>query len=454
MSMVNETAAPALSRATIERLAQGEPGWLRTRRLAAWELYESMALPDPKDEAWRRTDLSRLNLEAVRPADPRLVVSDPSQLPEALRGVVAGDKVSASVILQWDGSAVYQRRSLELAQQGVIFTDIQTAAREHGELLRKYLLAEVVKAGESKFTALHTALMSGGVFLYVPRGVVIEEPLEFALYADQPGAGIFNHTLVVTEPGAAVTLVERWVSADTAAANTVAAAPRAGFHSGIVEIIAKDGSQVRFGSLQNWATSLDSFTVRRAVVEADAKVDWTLGEFGGGLTRAELNSEIVGQGADSNIFMVFFGNGHQRLDVTAGMVHRAGAHHSTSDIQSRGVLSGKARSVYRGLGQIQSGARACKTFQRQQSLVLSEGARSDVIPSLLINEHDVEQAGHAATVGQVDREHLFYLMSRGIPRDQALRLIVDGFFQPILERIPVESLRTELPRLIKRKMGL
>jgi len=441
---MNTVKEGTLTRAAVERLAAGEPEWLQSLRIAAWERYESTSLPDPKDEAWRRTDLSRLDLDTLRPTEPRSVVADPAALPETLRLVVTGDKPPATVSLQWDGSLVYRRMDPGLAAQGVVFTDLQTAAREHGDLLKKYLFT-AVRADESKFTALHAALLSGGVFLYVPKGVVVEEPIEFALYGEQPGAGLFNHTLVVAETGAAVTLVERWSSA---------AAGERGLQSGVVEIIARPGSQVRFGSIQNFATSLDSFTVRRAVVERDARVDWTLGEFGGSLTRAELTSLVSGPGADSNIFMVFFGDGRQHLDVSAGMVHKAGADHSTSDIQVRGVLNGKARSVYRGLGQIEAGARACKTFQRQQTLVLSEGARSDAIPGLIIDEYDVEQAGHAATVGQVDREQLFYLMSRGISKQEALKLIVDGFFQPVLQRIPVESLRAELPGLVQRKMGM
>lgn len=441
MSMVKEAA---LSRADVERLAAAEPEWLRTRRLTAWDLYESTPLPGPKDEAWRRTDLKSLDLDSVKLPRSHGGVKDPATLPEFLRRVVSAGKAPGSVLLQWDGSTIYSRLAPALAARGVIFTDIQTAAREHGDLLQKYLLTDCVKPGESKFTALHAAVLSGGVFLYVPRGVTITEPLEFALWAEQPGTGVFNHTLVVAEEGASITLVERWGSA-----NPNGEPP---LHSGIVEVFAGPGAQVRFGGVQNWAGNLNSFTVRRALVERDARVDWTLGEFGGALTRAEVTSQVTGQGADSNVFLVFFGSGEQHLDVQTGMVHKSGAGHSTSDIQARGVLTDNARAVYRGLGEIQPGAKACKTFQREQTLVLSENARADAIPSLIIDEFDVEQAGHAATTGQVDREQLFYLMSRGIPRKEALKLIVTGFFAPLIDRLPVESLKADLQELIERRM--
>ncbi len=439
MNTVKETA---ISLADVERLAATDPDWLRSLRFKAWTLYEATPLPGPKDEAWRHTDLTSVDLAAIQAVQPHAAVSNPASLPGPLQHVALGDQAPASVLLQWDGSTVYSRLDPALATQGVILTDIQTAAREHADLIRPYLLTDCVQAGESKFTALHAALLSGGLFLYVPRNVVIEAPVEFAIHVEQSGAGIFNHTLVVAEAGAAVTLVER--SSSMAGVK--------GLHSGIVEVFAQPGAQVRFGSVQNWEGGIRSFTVRRALVERDARVDWTLGEFGGRLTRAELTSRMKGQGADSNAFVVYFGSGEQHLDVSTGMVHEPGADHSTSDVRAHGVLNGKARSVYRGLGQIRAGARACRTFQRQQTLLLSDEARSDSIPGLLIDEYDVEQAGHAATTGQVDREHLFYLMSRGIPEREALRLIVTGFFAPLMERIPVPALRAELAELIEHRL--
>lgn len=439
MSTVKETL---VTRSAVEALSAElqEPQWLLQRRLAAFATYAELPLPTRADEAWRRTDLSGLDIEAIRPFVPAAPVSDPTELPPAVAGGL--DDAAGGTLVQIDATTVYRHLRAELAAQGVVFTDLTTAAWEQPELIEKLFMQGSAQTGESKFTALHAAFASGGTILYVPKGVEVSVPLQAVVHAKTPNSGLFNHTLIVAEENSRVRYVER-LSAEPAATGVL--------HSGVVEVIARPGSQVTYCSLQDWGGQVRSFSVRRAWIDRDARVDWVAGEFGGELVRSELTSHLVGQGSASNIYLVYFADGTQHMDIGAGLVHHGSW--SEGDILGRGVLNHRARSVFRGVGQINHGAASCKTFQRTQALVLDRAARADTIPGLIIDEHDVLQGGHAATVGQVDKEQLFYMMSRGLSRRAALGLLIEGFVRPVLDRIPLAAVRTQVEQMIARKMG-
>lgn len=391
----------------VERARRGdEPGWLTEKRLAAWRTYLETPLPGPRDEDWRRTPLAGVDLEGF---DPAAEAGAEREIPP------------------------------EAAAAGVVFTDLETAAREHPDLFRRHFMTELVPPGESKFTALHAALWRGGAFLHVPDGVRVEVPLRFALRAERQGLGVFDHVLVIAGKESRVTLLQTLASA---AADTPA------LHVGVVEIIAGAGAEVRFGSFQRWGAGAASFSVRRASIGRDARVDWVAGEFGGRLARAETRSLLLEEGGRSRTVLAYFGGGGQHLDVGAGAVHAAPG--TESEILARGVLGGRARAVYRGLGHIHRGARGAVVHQTQRTLLLGREARSDSIPGLLIEENDV-RAGHAAAAGPVDREQVFYLMSRGIPEAEARRLLIHGFFHPILDPLPLPALRHALEAEIDAK---
>lgn len=429
------TLESATGQALIETLSRqkGEPEWVRFRRLAAWQTYLDTPLPSPADEAWRRTRLTDLELEGFVP------FHQPGGGAAAAPGPSPTDG-GAGLLVQRDSAVVHRYLDPDLAARGVVFTDLETAARGHGEVFRRHFMTELVPVGETKFTALHAALWSGGAFLYVPDGVEVAAPLRYALEATHPGLGIFNHVLIVAGAGSRVTLLETAASAD----------PRhRALHCGVVEVAAGPGAQVRFGSIQRWGGDVRSFTVRRAALAAGAAMEWFAGEFGGRLARAETLSLLQAEGARSRAVVAYFGDGRQHLDVGAGAVHVAPE--TASEITARGVLGGEARGVYRGLGHIHRGARRARTHQSQRTLLLSGEARSDAIPSLLIDEREV-QAGHATAAGPVDREMVFYLTSRGIPEAQARRMLVHGFLRPLLDALPLADLQEALTAEVDRKL--
>lgn len=410
---------------------KGEPEWVRQKRLHAWQTYLETPLPSAGDEAWRRTSLAGLDLEGF------VAYHQPGGDTPAVAGEADG---SAGLLVQRDSAVVHRRLEPDLAARGLVFTDLETAAREHPEVFRRHFMTELVPVGESKFTALHAALWSGGAFLYVPDGVEVAAPLRYAVEAVQPHLGLFNHVLIIAGAGSRVTLLETAASADPY---------HRALHCGVVEVVAGPGARVRFGNVQRWGGDVHSFTVRRAALAAGAAMEWFGGEFGGRLARAETLTLHQGEGARSRAVVAYFGAGRQHLDVGAGAIHVAP--NTESEIVARGVVGGEARAVYRGLGHIHKGARRARMRQSQRALLLSREARSDAIPSLLIDEKDV-QAGHAAAAGPVDREMVFYLMSRGIPEAKARRMLVHGFLQPLLDELPLPDLHQALTAEVDGKL--
>jgi len=377
-----------------------EPIFLEGRRKAALALTSTLPLPSKLDEAWRRTSVEGLEVSQYKPVPARVT----------LKGSVP---------------------------EGVIFTDILTAAANHSDLVAQYL-GSLFRMDQNLLTASQAAHLNGGAFLYVPRGVSVTEPLQ-VVYEAADGEAQYLHTLVVVEENAEVTLLERYEGTGDY------------LHVGVVELFPKQGARVRYGYLQNHSEDAWAFTFRRGKTGRDSTLDWAGGEFGGSLVRSEIINEMNGEGSESKLKVVFGATDRQHQDLVAHQVHTGSNTHS--DILGRGVLSGRAHTVFRGNGQIDHAAKNASTYQRQQALVLSDkGARADSIPALIINEHEVAGAGHAATVGQLDEEQLFYLMARGLSRKEAIHMLVLAFLGPVLEQIPVEELREEMTRLMGEKV--
>lgn len=414
-----------------ERL--GEPAWLREKRLAAFRAYKEMEMP-----AWDRTDLAGVDLDKVALTEPGAPITDESELPEALRAASGGERESHR-IFQVDAGRTFLQIGKELEADGVIVCDFATALAEHGDLLKDHYMS-AVPYDEDKLTALHYAAASTGVFIYVPKNVAVELPIEIRTYTSRPGLSLFPHVLVVAERGAEVTVVEGVASDDGDEQRIVGQ---------IVELCPAEGAQIRFAAVQTWGERTFNFTTRRSILSRDARVEWLAGDFGSALSRSHARSVLEGPGSESTNLSVFFGGGTQHLDVGITMLHVG--EHTASDMVTKGVLADRARAVYRGLTDIENGARFASGFQRENTMLLSEEARSDAIPGLEIDETEV-QAGHAATTGQIDKVQLFYLMSRGLPKQDAMHLIVAGFFDPVLQRIPIESVQEELRALIDGKM--
>lgn len=429
----------------------GEPEWLLRKRLQAWQTFLDTPLPGPRDEAWRRTPLGGVRLEGflafAEPTGRQAPGEDGRPAANAADGGVASaadsgvaGRAEAGLLVQRDSLVVHRQLADEAADGGVVFTDLGTAAREHPELFQRHFMTELVPPGENCFTALHAALWSGGAFLLVPAGVEVTAPLRYDLLVERSGLGVFDHVLVLAGAGSRVTLVQSLASG---------APGGPALHCGVVEVVAGEGAEVRFCSLQRWSAATDSFAVRRALVGRGARVDWVAGEFGGRLARAEVQSLLYGEGCRSRTTVAYFGSGTQHLDVGAGAVHAAPG--TESGIVARGAVAGRARAVYRGLGHILRGARGARMDQRQRALLLGPQARADSIPSLLIEENDVE-AGHGAAAAPVDGDQLFYLMSRGLPAAAARRLLVRGFFQPLLAGLDLPALRPLLDRELEERL--
>lgn len=406
-----------------------EPEWLRERRLAAWRLFETLPMPD-----WRRTPLDKLDLSAFAP----FVQPQVQTLPPGLQALIESGEERAGLLIQHNSSATDHWLDESLAKQGVILVDLDTAVREYPELVEKYLMTEVVQASEGKFEALHGALWSGGALLYVPRNVEIAQPIHIYYYVDQPGSSIFPHTLVVTEPGSVVTVLEESVSPPAFQA----------LACGIIEVYLKPTSQVRFIKLQDWNEQTWDFSTARALAEQDTGIYWSWGTVGSRLSRVYLESLLIGAGATTELLGVHFLNGTQHLDIYTLMNHIA--QFTSGDLLFRGALQDQSYSVFEGLIKIHPGAQDTNSYLHDNTLLLSDDARADSIPSLEIEANEV-RASHGATVGQVDEEQLFYLMTRGLPRKVAERMIVEGFFAPVIDRIPLPVAQEKLRAAIERK---
>lgn len=412
---------------------KGEPQWMQERRVAAFKKF--LSLPNPN---WDRTKIDGVDFAAVKPYKAGPAVNAVDELPAAVKQMIEAADEKGALIIQVDSTVAYRRVPSELIEQGVIFTSFDEAVQQHEEMVREHFMT-LVDDSADKLTALHTALHSGGAFVYVPKDVQVTIPLEFAVWSETEDLGLFPHVLVIADQGSEVTLIERYVSGDER--HVV---------SQVVEVIAKDNAKVTLGSVQTWGDGTYSFHTRRGKTERDAGIHWVLGELGSRLGRAHTHSALAGDGSESTASMVFFGDQTQHLDCGITMNHIGS--YTSSDMLTKGVLKDKARGVYRAMTDIEDGARNTSGFQIENTLMLSPEARVDAIPELEIEETEV-QAGHAATVAQVDEEQLFYMMSRGLPKEEAVKLIVHGFLDPLLSRIPLDDVREELQALIDRKMA-
>jgi Fe-S cluster assembly protein SufD len=410
-------------------------GALKDYRTHAWETYSRLAMPSVVEEAWRRTDLRLL------PADSfRLPVADAfrelAPVPEELLRPLTADRNGGQVILLPGGS----RLSLdpELVRNKVIFTDLRTAEVENPGLVAR-MAGQLVRPEEGKFAALAGALSQNGVVLYVPKGVAVEQPLNSLLWGPGVGLAHVSHILVWVDEGASVTYVHESASSEEAGAS---------MHAGIVEIKVGDGASLKFVELQSWGRHVWNFSHERVSVGRNASVDWIFGAVGSHLTKNFSELDLVGEGATGRMSGFYFADGTQHLDHDTQQNHLA--QHTTSDLLFKGALKGHSRSVWQGMIYVAPGAQKTDGYQANRNLILSPDARADSIPGLEILADDV-RCSHGATVGKLEQEPLFYLKSRGIPEREAERLIVEGFFDPIMQRIPFEGVRARFQQAIHEK---
>jgi Fe-S cluster assembly protein SufD len=417
--------------------SKNEPDWLVSWREEAGALAAQLELPKPE-----KTPLARWPLDHFGTHRPGKAVTSAADLPAALAGLLPEDTQGA-LIVQHNSSVVFTRLSDELKSQGVVLTSLEEAARTHEHIVRKYLMTAYRK-DEHKLAAVHGALWNGGVFLYLPKNAEIEFPIQALLFADDPGATFMPHILIVAESNSRCSFVQQVASLlEDAPSQTL-------LHNSAVEIFAGPGSHIRYAAVHHMDESVVDVVYRRAVLDNDARVEWIIGDLHNGNTLADTRSVLQGNGSVSDTKAIAVGTGSQRMSLTTSASHFGKA--SESDMVTRAVMKDEATAIINGITKIEHGATKANGQQTERVLMLSPKARGDANPILLIDEDDVK-AGHAASVGQVNPEQVYYLMSRGISRKEAERLIIHGFLDPVVSEIPLAGLREQLHRILERKLG-
>lgn len=409
------TMTTGFTQQNLEAIASGEPAWLKSQRLAAWQTYERLPLPTKRDVEWQRFDIRALKLDKITlPADKPAITERLTALPPA-----------------W-------------SKQGVVFCDMRTALTKHSEVLKEYLGKSIAPDEPSKFNALHAALWRNGAFLYVPRNVCVDQPLEVVYeFTGQNTAG-FPHTLVVVEPGAEATLVQKFIGGPPVGSNGTPS-----IHASGTEVFVKEGGHLHYISEQNFSPNVYDFTLKRAHVARDAEIDWVLGMFGASFQRYDVECVMEGEGGTSFMYAVGVLDHNQQFGQFTKQHHKTG--NTTSDLMFKNVLRDSAVSNYTGLIKVEKNANGTNAYQANRNLVLSKEVRCDTRPILEIESNQL-RCTHGATVGQLEEQQLFYLRSRGLTPELARDVLIEAFLEPVLARIQVESVQKEFASLIHQKV--
>lgn len=412
-----------------------EPAWLTELRIHALTKAEELPMPKPdktKITKWNFTQVKAHTVESN-------VYSSLDELADEVKALVEVEANNQNLYIQRNQTPAYVTLSADVKESGVIFTDIFTAVREHSELVQKFFMKDAVTIDEHRLTALHAAYMNGGVFLYVPKNVEVKEPIQAVYVHDDANTNLFNHVLVVAEDNSAVTYVENYIS-------TVDAE---GIFNIITEVVAGTNAKVQYGAVDTLAKGITTYVNRRGIASRDARIEWALGLMNDGNTISENSTKLVGDGSFGDTKTVVVGRGEQTQNFTTKVTHIG--KHTEGYILKHGVMKDAATSIFNGIGHIEHGASKSNAEQESRVLMLSEKARGDANPILLIDEDDVT-AGHAASVGRVDPVQLYYLMSRGIPQAEAERLVIHGFLAPVVNQLPIENVKKQLVEVIERKV--
>lgn len=426
--------------------ADSDPQWLKARRADAWDLYKSTPLPSTRSEEWRYTDLLRkLPLDELVPADAGLAdlaaSNGDGSIPEPLRRAMVQDRDSAGRIVDVDGAVVAVELDESLEEQGVVLASLREAAQSGNPSVETFLATKAVPASDGKFPALNAALWSDGVFLKVPRGVRPDRPIRLSRWVSQAGTATFTRVLIVAEEHSRISFVDEMLSPDFDAvtlANTV------------VELFSHAGAQIQYVSLQRMGKGGFYLANQRTLAGRDSTLDTLNVALGGSVGRVDLNARLLGPGANSDLLGLYFGDDDQHFDFNTSQDHVAPDAHS--DLLYKGALDDYARGVFRGIIRVHRGAQRTDAYQTNRNLILSDRAIATSLPNLEIEADDV-RCSHGATVGQLDAEALFYLMSRGMDREQAERLVVLGFLGEVLDRLPMGGVAAKVTEAIEAKLG-
>ncbi len=419
-----------LTKDIIETISEekNEAKWMRDFRLRSLEIYNKLKLP-----TWGPS-LDELDMDNivtyVRPKSS--LVGSWDEVPEDIKktfdllGIPEAEKKSlAGVGAQYDSEVVYHSIKEDLVKQGVIYTDMETALREHEDLVKEYFM-KCVTPNDHKFVALHGAVWSGGSFVYVPKGVNVDIPLQSYFRLNSPGAGQFEHTLIIVDEGAKLHFIEGCSAPKYSITN---------LHAGCVELYVKEGATLRYSTIENWSKNMLNLNTKRAIVEKNGTIEWVSGSFGSQISMLYPMSILKGEGARAEFTGVSFAGKGQNLDTGAKVIHAAP--NTSSTINSKSISRNGGKATYRGVLKVNSNAYNSKSMVSCESLMLDNKSKSDTIPVIDLLNDDVE-IGHEAKIGKISDASIFYLMTRGISEDEAKSMIVRGFVEPISKELPLE----------------
>jgi len=419
---------------------KGEPGWMRDFRLESFEIFQSKPMPswggrlgiDFQDIYYYLKPAEQQGKTWEEVPDAIKQTFDRLGIPEAERKFLAGVKA------QFESEVVYGSLQEDLSKKGVIFTDTDTAVREHSDLLREYF-GTIIPPSDNKFAALNSAVWSGGSFIYVPKGVSIEFPLQAYFRINAENMGQFERTLIIVDEGAQVHYVEGCTAPMYSSES---------LHSAVVEIVVKKHGRCRYTTIQNWANNIYNLVTKRAMAYEGALMEWIDGNLGSQLTMKYPAVYLMEPGARGEILSIAFASAGQHQDAGAKLVHAAP--HTSGRIVSKSISKNGGRSSYRGLVKVEPGAHKSKSSVVCDALILDDKSRSDTYPYIEIEEQDVS-IGHEASVSKIGEEQLFYLTSRGLTEAEASAMIVGGFIEPLVKELPMEY-AVEMNKLIELQM--
>ncbi len=433
---------PHFTRKNVEALAewQGNPDWMRQARLQYFELFEKLPMPGRRDEEWRKSDISKLAYDSYLPflTDEQPAYSLDT-LPSKFDIELPDEAQTNGLYLAVDGRQAYHRLSDELKSKGVIWTDMKTAVRDYPELVQKYFMQSVDESEENKFTTLNAAFWNSGMFLYIPKNVDIKLPLHMINWFDNTKMVHNLHTLIVLEQGASAVYFDEFASAEK---------DQQAWVNSAVEIFVENGARLQYISLQNLSGNVYNFAHRRARIGRDAVMNWLVGTFGSEFTKSTISSILNGEGAETQMLGIAFGERNRFIDQHTHQIHEAP--HTRSDLLFKNAIMEGGRTVYRGVIRIAQHAQRSDAYQANRNLMLGDNARSESIPALEIIANDV-RCTHGATVGKIDPDQLFYLQSRGLSRPEAVQLLVRGFFFPVLQHIDQEYITGRMNEIIEKR---
>src|SRR6266480_5883593 len=413
------------------------PDWFQDQQREAWMQFESLPKPTRKDQAWRFANVGLLDLSPFNYGGT-LTEKERETILEQSRGL---EEVAGRMIFAGDELLERDVISDQLKKRGVIFQPLERAMVEHADLFRKYFMAQPATLGSAKFAALHQALVSSGTFLYVPRGVEIELPIEIFHWLHGENASVFPHLLLVTDELAKVTVIEHFRSLDPQAS---------GFACGVNDLIAGPGAKVTYICAQNWGTNVVALQMNSTTVDHDASAMSLNLHLGGKYSRFESLSRLIGEGGRSDLLAISVANGAQEFDARTLQDHVSP--HTASDLLYKNALDDRARCTFGGLIRVEPHAHFTDAYQKVRNLLLSDDSEANSMPGLEILADNV-RCTHGATSGQINEEEMFYLRSRGIPVPVALRLIVTGFLNEVVQRLDQPTIADYLNQLIDQKFA-